>query len=726
MNGRHQTLRKLRRPLATVTTLALVLIIVGCTLQRPAPRPLDTLVPSATPLLAPTQPPATLPVLTSPPTQLPVTPTPETGLPQFLTEPVRIIRDQPDLVPGEVIVKLRDEPALRVLNAVPGPDGVIDTGLSVIDRLNQEFRVRAFEPLIEPLAQAMGERVESFRIRRPDLGGLYLISFDPQNDPENVASAFATDPNVEYAEPNYYAYVSDEPLGPLSFTPNDPYFSFQWNMPLIQAPQAWDVSSGQDVLIAVLDTGIAYEDFQGFRQAPDLGSTRFVPGYDFINDDAHANDDEGHGTHVAGTIAQSTNNAQGVSGVAFDARLMPVKVLDSQGQGSYEAIAQGIIYAADRGARIINLSLSGRTESKTLADAVAYAESKGALLVVAAGNSGGSVEYPAAYDEALAVGSVGFNRARVDYSNFGPEIDLVAPGGDTDVDLNGDSQPDGILQQTFRDDPTQFGFYFYEGTSMAAPHVSGVAALLFAYNPGASAPQVRQALESTALDLGPAGNDNEYGYGLVQAANALAVIGGPTPTPTFTPTATPPSPSPTPTPTPTETPAGPTPTPTTTPTPGPVSGNLIVNGDFEADTGWTFGRTRHPASYSSQVVHNGARSARLGIVDGPDRFSYSSIWQEVTIPADARRATLTYWVYPLSQDVFPRDMQLVLILNQRFRINAYAERTLSDSRQWIQRSYDMTAFAGRTVTVYFGVFNRGWTGKPSAMYVDDVSLTFER
>jgi hypothetical protein len=113
-------------------------------------------------------------------------------------------------------------------------------------------------------------------------------------------------------------------------------------------------------------------------------------------------------------------------------------------------------------------------------------------------------------------------------------------------------------------------------------------------------------------------------------------------------------------------------------------------------------------------------------VDGPDQFSYSSIWQEVTIPADARRATLTYWVYPLSQDVFPRDMQLVLVLNQHFRIITYAERSLSDSRQWIQRSYDMTPFAGRTVTVYFGVFNRGWTAKPSAMYVDDVSLTFER
>jgi hypothetical protein len=349
------------------------------------------------------------------------------------------------------------------------------------------------------------------------------------------------------------------------------------------------------------------------------------------------------------------------------------------------------------------------------------------LLVAAAGNSGGAVEYPAAYDAVLAVGSVGFNRVRVDYSDFGPQIELVAPGGDTDVDLNGDSYPDGILQQTFRDDVTQFGFYFYEGTSMATPHVSGVAALLFARNPAASASQVRQAMESTALDLGPAGRDDEYGYGLVQAADALAAIGGPTitPTPTTqlptpTPTSTPSVPGPSPTPTFTPTP------PTPTATPGPVSGNLIVNGGFEAEGGWIFSRTAYPAGYSTQVVYSGARSARLGIVDGVDRFSYSSVWQVVTIPADARRATLTYWVYPISEDVFPRDMQLVLVLNERFRIISYAERTLSDARQWIQRSYDMTPFAGRTVIVYFGVFNRGYTGRPSAMYVDDVALIFER
>jgi len=146
------------------------------------------------------------------------------------------------------------------------------------------------------------------------------------------------------------------------------------------------------------------------------------------------------------------------------------------------------------------------------------------LVIAAAGNSGGPVEYPAAYDGVLAIGAVGYDRKRTDYSNYGSQVDLVAPGGNTNVDLNQDSYPDGILQQTFRT-PRQLRFYYYEGTSMATPHVSGVAALLFARNPSATAAQVRQALQTTALDLGhPAGQ--RVWQRLVQAANALVAIGG--------------------------------------------------------------------------------------------------------------------------------------------------------------------------------------------------------
>jgi len=325
----------------------------------------------------------------------------------------------------------------------------------------------------------------------------------------------------------------------------------------------------------------------------------------------------------------------------------------------------------------------------------------------------------------LAVGSVGYDKVRVGYSDFGPQLELVAPGGDTNVDLNGDGYPDGILQQTFRGNVTDFSYYFYEGTSMAAPHVSAVAALLFARDPAANAQRVREVMESTALDLGPPGRDNDYGYGLVQAADALAALGGapitPTPTATFTPTATPTPIAPGPSPTPTY-----SPTPTPSLTPPPVSGNLIVNGGFESTEGWVFSRTRYPAGYSTQIVHSGSRSARLGIVEGRDVYSYSSIWQPVTIPADARRATLTYWVYPISHDVYPHDVQMVLLLNQRFRIIRYVEWTLSDAQQWVEGSYDMTPYAGQTVLVYFGVLNGGRDGRTSAMYVDDVSVTVER
>ena len=697
MSGQPQKIRARHQwPAGLLWGLVLVVVLgtgalAACTLPRPSPRPVET-----------------------PPTPSPSLPT----APQFLSQSAHVLTGQPEMVPGQIILKLNTQPALRALEARPEADGIIATGIAGLDRLNRQFGVKALDPLVKPLAQASGETVQSLVARQPELLGLFVLNFDPQHDPNAVALAYQAETSVIYAEPNYYAYVNDEPLSPAALTPNDPYFSYQWHMPQIQAPEAWDVSTGQGVLVAVLDTGIAYEDFDIYRQAPDLGNTRFMPGYDFINNDPHPNDDQGHGTHVAGTIAQSTNNGQGVSGVAFDATLLPVKVLDERGQGSYDTIAQGIIYAADQGARVINMSLSGRGGSNALAEAVDYAVRKGVLVVAAAGNSGGAVEYPAAYDTVLAVGSVGFDRRRVDYSNFGPQIELVAPGGDTDADRNGDGQPDGVLQQTFRGDVTNFGFYFYEGTSMAAPHVSGVAALLFARNPAATADQVRRVLQSTALDLGPAGRDNDYGYGLVQAADALAAIGGPAPI-TPTPTVTPVPPGVTPSPTP-EVP------PTATPTPGPVSGNLLVNGGFESDEGWVFSNTRWPGSYSTEVVHSGNRSARLGIVDGVDRYSFSSVWQSVTIPADARRATLTYWVYPISDDVFPTDLQLVLVLNPRFQVITYAHRTLSDAQQWIERSYDMTPFIGRTVTVYFGVVNRGGTGKTSAMYVDDVTLTVER
>lgn len=732
----------------------------------------------------------------------PPSPSPTTeviGQEEIITGGALVIGDSPDVVPGQVVLKLQPQPALRALAAEPDADGIIATGVRNIDRLNREFRVKDFEPLLKPLAEASGESTRSMAERQPAVMGLYLVSYEADVTPETVAAAYAGEPNVVFAEPNYYAYASDVPAGPLAFIPNDPYFDRQWNLQAIQAPQAWDYAGGQGVVVAVIDSGIAYEDFENFRRAPDLANAVLVPGYDFVNNDPHANDDFGHGTHVAGTIAQSTNNGRGVAGVAFGATLMPVKVLNARGQGGFDALARGVIFAADQGARVINLSLSGRKSSQLLQDAIQYAADKGALIVAAAGNSGGAVEYPAAYGPVIAVGAVDYQLQRARYSNFGHQLDLVAPGGDTHIDANGDGLPDGILQETFQGDPTRFALYNMEGTSMAAPHVAGVAALLFAFNPTATAAQVRQVLEMTARDLGAPGFDENYGYGLVQAAAALAAMGAQAPTetpwppsltlsatatvvtpspstPTSTHTATAtqgvatpspsatdtptltrvivtPSPSVTSTPTPTRVIVVPSPSPTSTPTathvmgmPSPpptssatatlpastatpvVSGGeqLIVNGGFETEGGWIFSQTRVPAAYSTEIVRSGRRSARLGIVSGRDLYSYSSVHQIITIPAGVQRAVLRYWTYPISQDIYPNDLQLVLILDENFRIAAVADQSLSNAHQWLPGSVDLTRFAGRAITLYFGVYNGGGTGSTTAMYLDDVELVLER
>ncbi len=375
-----------------------------------------------------------------------------------------------------------------------------------------------------------------------------LATFPPDRDVLLMAASLARHPAIELAEPNYYRYAD--------FAPNDPYYSYQWHFPKIQMPSAWDVSTGAGVIVAVIDTGVAYEDYGPYAKAPDLGGTTFVAGWDFVNNDAHPNDDNSHGTHVAGTIAQTTNNGMGVAGIAYSASIMPIKVLDSAGSGTDQWVADGIVWAVTQGAQVINLSLGGPYPSSILEDAVNYAYSHGVTVVAAAGNENSSVIYPAAYESCIAVGAVRYDETRSYYSNYGPALDLVAPGGDIRVDQNGDGYGDGILQQTFNPhthDYTDFAYWFFEGTSMATPHVSGVAALLIAHGNATTPDEIRAVMASTAKDLGPTGWDPEYGHGLIQAYEAL-LSGWVTPTPTQ-----PPSPLPTPTPT---QPPSPLPTPT--------------------------------------------------------------------------------------------------------------------------------------------------------------------
>jgi serine protease len=351
---------------------------------------------------------------------------------------------------------------------------------------------------------------------------LQLLKTAESEQTEKTLSMYQSHEQVEYAELNYYFRQF--------LIPNDELYPIQWNFQNntyggVNLEAAWDIQTGDpNVIIAVLDSGIAYEDFGIYRLAPDLAQTRFVPGFDFVNNDPHPNDDNGHGTHVTGTIAQSTNNGIGAAGVAFNCSIMPVKVINVEGIGTTWDITDGIYYATDNGANIINMSIGTDVNTRTIRDALQYAYNNGVVMICAMGNDfeqGNLTAYPAAYDDyCIAVGATRFNKTRASYSNTGNHIDIVAPGGDTGLDQNGDGRPDGILQQTFVDNPSDFGYYFADGTSTATPHVSGAAALLVS-NGVTDPDMVREALEQTAEDLGPPGWDTENGWGLLNIEAAL-------------------------------------------------------------------------------------------------------------------------------------------------------------------------------------------------------------
>ena len=415
----------------------------------------------------------------------------------------------------------------------------------------------SFEPRFEPRAQGefkVSEKLGVSGTEEDYVPGEYVVQFEPREDAVKALSSIGAEvvrtytfsdvqivtvrtekpellnslPGVKSVDKNYiYRALA---------TPNDTYYRYQWHYNNIKLPQAWDIMKSANVVVAVIDTGVSFTH-------PDLQGI-FVQGYDFVDRDYDPTDparDASHGTHVIGTIAALTNNGLGVAGVnwgGYGIKIMPIRVLGADGSGTLDNVAAGIRWAVDNGAKIVSMSLGG-SDARVLMDAVKYAYSKNVTLVCAAGNENrSSLSYPAAYVETIAVGATRYDNKRAPYSNYNYTryydpyrkayvyhyLDVVAPGGYTSVDQNGDGYADGVLSTTWT--PTSGNIYmFMQGTSMATPHVSAVAAMLYAK--GYTTPEaIRSRLIKTAYKIPGYTYDstgwNKYvGYGLIDAYKAL-------------------------------------------------------------------------------------------------------------------------------------------------------------------------------------------------------------
>lgn len=353
---------------------------------------------------------------------------------------------------------------------------------------------------------------------------------------EEAVAAWKQNPNIEYAEPNYIVRAS--------VTPNDPLFNQQYylsnpggTLPLpggplgtqgadIKATAGWAETTGSEsVVIAILDTGVDLLH-------PDLKNKMLNNGRDFVNGDLDASDDNGHGTAVAGIAGADTNNGEGIAGVGWKCKLLPVKVLDNTGVGTVEQVSQGITWAADQasnGVKVINISWGLDLPSETLRDAIDYAYNKGIVIVAAAGNAAGAVQFPAQYDDhVLAVAATDYNDARPDWSNFGSTIDVAAPG----VDIVS-TVPRGF----FGPGSVDYGYFSLStgpvlpapgsGTSFAAPQVAGLAALIRTIKPFLKVDEVMNVIRFSADDINSSaypGKDDYLGYGRINIEKAIVPL----------------------------------------------------------------------------------------------------------------------------------------------------------------------------------------------------------
>jgi len=384
----------------------------------------------------------------------------------------------------------------------------------------------------------------------PSIHNIFMLEVDDAVNIPSACAELSRSPHVLWAEPNRVLSAK--------MIPNDPYYSSTnswgqgtgipdlWGLKQIDPESTWDEYTGSGIVVAVSDSGVSYthEDiatnmWQNPGEVPGNsidddgnGYVDDVYGYDFYNTDGDPIDDNGHGTHVAGTIAAVGNNSKGVVGVAFGAKVMAVKGLSGTGSGPYTALANTIIYAADNGADVINASWGGPGISRTIAEAVAYALSLGSVFVCSAGNENVDARYtnPANIDGAIVVGAMTYQRARSSYSNFGGKVDVFAPGGQDDISILSLLAPGSYFASEYPERIVDAKYFRANGTSMASPHVAGLAALILERNPSLGVEEIRHLLRNTADDsVAYSGWDYPTAFGLVDAGEAVSAAVVPQP-----------------------------------------------------------------------------------------------------------------------------------------------------------------------------------------------------
>jgi subtilisin family serine protease len=408
-------------------------------------------------------------------------------------------------------IKVINQPASKPQGQKYSSGKLIVKFRSGLSLQSTESIIRAYEP-------------QSYR-RIPRINA-YVIKMAEGTTVEEMLGALRRNPDVLYAEPDYKLR--------LSTTPNDQLFRYQYALSNpggvlqipgsptgklsadIKATGAWDYIKGDsNVIVAVLDTGVDYTH-------PELVNKVISHGRDFVNDDDDAFDDHWHGTHVSGIIAAETNNSEGIAGVTWNCKILPGKIISAEGEGDYSWLIEAIIWAADYTSgqakvQVINMSIGGEEPSQALEDALEYAFNKGIVLVASAGNHSEPedptfIYYPAAYDQyCLAVGASDYNDEIAEFSNYGPELDVASPGV--------------WILSTFpvaQTEPGYLPYAFASGTSMAAPHVAGFAALLKSFKPWLTPGDIMKIIKYTPDDIGDAGRDDYAGYGRINTERAVS------------------------------------------------------------------------------------------------------------------------------------------------------------------------------------------------------------